>query len=134
MSNVNDTLNLVNEGDVKYIKSKFTIGYLNAPLYLTFATKPIKKGKRLFISPGVTGGWRFTSYNKRKVEVDGDESKSRNKDDFNLNPFRVNASLRIGYGDFVLFANYALTDLFQRGKGPDITPFSVGVRVVGFGG
>jgi hypothetical protein len=122
------------EDSVKYIKSKFTIGYLNAPLYLTFATKPIKKGKRLFISPGVTGGWRFTSYNKRKVEVDGDESKSRNKDDFNLNPFRVNASLRIGYGDFVLFANYALTDLFQRGKGPDITPFSVGVRVVGFGG
>ena len=134
MSNVNDTLNLVNEGDVKYIKSKFTIGYLNAPLYLTFATNPIKKGKRLFISPGVTAGWRFTSYNKRKIEVDGDESKSRNKDDFNLNPFRVNASLRLGYGDFVLFANYSLTDLFQKDKGPDLTPFSIGVRVVGFGG
>lgn len=127
-------LELQVEDSVKYIKSKFTIGYLNAPLYLTFATNPIKKGKRIFISPGVTAGWRFTSYNKRKIEVDGDESKSRNKDEFNLNPFRVNASLRIGYGDFVLFANYALTDLFQRGKGPDITPFSVGVRVVGFGG
>ena len=127
-------LELQVEDSVKYIKSKFTIGYLNAPLYLTFATNPIKKGKRIFISPGVTAGWRFTSYNKRKIEVDGDESKSRNKDEFNLNPFRVNASLRVGYGDFVLFANYALTDLFQRGKGPDITPFSVGVRVVGFGG
>lgn len=127
-------LELQVEDSVKYIKSKFTIGYLNAPLYLTFATNPIKKGKRLFISPGVTAGWRFTSYNKRKVEVDGDESKSRNKDEFNLNPFRVNASLRLGYGDFVLFANYSLTDLFQKGKGPDLTPFSVGVRVVGFGG
>lgn len=127
-------LELQVEDSVKYIKSKFTIGYLNAPLYLTFATNPIKKGKRLFISPGVTAGWRFTSYNKRKIEVDGDESKSRNKDDFNLNPFRVNASLRLGYGDFVLFANYSLTDLFQKGKGPDLTPFSVGVRVVGFGG
>ena len=134
MSNVNDTLNLLNEGDLKYIKSKFTIGYLNSPLYLTFATNPIKKGNRLFISPGITAGWRFTSYNKRKVEVDGDESKSRNKDEFNLNPFRVNASLRLGYGDFVLFANYSLTDLFQKSKGPDLTPFSVGVRVVGFGG
>lgn len=134
MQNVNDTLSLFNEGDIKYIKSKFTVGYLNAPLYLTFATNPIKKGKRLFISPGVTAGWRFTSYNKRKIEVDGDESKSRNKNDFNLNPFRVNASLRVGYGDFVLFANYSLTEFFQKGKGPDLTPFSVGVRIVGLGG
>lgn len=129
-----DPLQLQVEDSVRYVKSKFTIGYLNAPLYLTFATNPIKKGNRLFISPGITAGWRFTSYNKRKVEVDGDESKSRNKDEFNLNPFRVNASLRLGYGDFVLFANYSLTDLFQKSKGPDLTPFSVGVRVVGFGG
>lgn len=134
MSNENDQLTLVNESEVNYLKSKFTTGYLNAPLYLCFATNPIRKGKRLFIAPGITGGWRFTSYNKRKVEIDGDESKSRFKNDFNTLPFRVNASLRAGYGNFLLFANYSLTDFFRKDLGPGLVPFSVGVRIVGFGG
>lgn len=129
-----EPLQLAIDDSINYKKSKFTIGYLNAPLYLTFATNPIRKGKRLFISPGITGGWKFTSYNKRKVEVAGDESKSRTRNDFNLNPFRVNASLRLGYGSFVLFANYSLTDLFLKNEGPNLIPFSVGVRVIGFGG
>ncbi len=129
-----EPLQLAVEDTINYQKSKLTTGYLNAPLYITFATNPIRKGKRLFISPGVTGGWKFTSYNKRKVEVDGDESKSRTRNDFNINPFRVNASVRLGYGSFVLFANYSLTDLFMKNEGPNLIPFSVGVRVVGFGG
>jgi hypothetical protein len=134
MSNPDDKLTLVNESEVNYLKSKFTTGYLNAPLYLSIATNPIRKGKRLFIAPGITGGWRFTSYNKRKVEIDGDESKSRFKNDFNTMPFRVNASLRMGYGNFLLFANYSLTEFFRKDLGPGLIPFSVGVRVIGFGG
>jgi hypothetical protein len=39
----------------------------------------------------------------------------------------------LGYGPFVLFANYALTPLFQKNEGPDLTAFSAGIRIVGFG-
>lgn len=134
MSNENDQLSLVNESEVNYLKSKFTVGYLNSPIYLCFATNPLRKGKRLFIAPGVTAGWRFATYNKRKVEIDGDESKSRYKNDFNTLPFRVNASVRLGYGNFMLFANYSLTEFFRKDLGPGLTPFSAGVRIVGFGG
>lgn len=115
-----------------YEKSKLVTSYLNVPVYLTFATNELRNGKRIHISPGITGGWRFSTYNKRVVNENGDRNKSRNKDDFNINPFRVNASLRIGYGSFVLFANYSLTDFFAKNEGPSITPFSAGVRVVGF--
>lgn len=121
------------EANKDYDKSKLLTGYLNVPLYLTFATNKFKNGKRLSISPGVTGGWKFVSYNKRVVNENGDRNKTRNKDDFNLNPFRVNASVRIGYGDFILFANYSLTPLFQKNEGPLLTPVTIGVRVVGFG-
>ena len=134
MNNVNDQLTLVEESEVNYLKSKFTIGYLNAPLYLCIASNANRKGKRLFVAPGITGGWRFTSYNKRKLEVDGDISKGRIKNDFNTMPFRVNASVRAGYGNFLLFANYSLTEFFRKDLGPGLTPFSVGLRIVGFGG
>jgi hypothetical protein len=39
----------------------------------------------------------------------------------------------LGYGSFVLFANYALTPLFQKNEGPDLTAFSAGIRIIGFG-
>ena len=121
------------ESGKDYVKSKLVTGYLNAPLYLTFATNKFKNGKRLSVSPGLTAGWKFTSYNKRVVNENGDRQKSHNHDDFNHNPFRVNASLRLGYGSFVLFANYALTPLFQKNEGPDLTAFSAGIRIIGFG-
>jgi len=120
------------ESGKDYDKTKLVTGFLNVPLYLTFATNEFNNGKRIHVSPGITGGWRFTSYNKRVINENGDRNKSRNRDDFNLNPFRVNASLRVGYGSFVLFANYSLTDMFTQNEGPSFTPFSVGVRVVGF--
>jgi hypothetical protein len=121
------------ESGKDYVKSKLVTGYLNAPLYLTFATNKFKNGKRLSLSPGLTAGWKFTSYNKRVVNENGDRQKSRNNDDFNLNPFRVNASVRLGYGSFILFANYALTPLFQKNEGPDLTAFSAGIRIIGLG-
>jgi hypothetical protein len=132
LSDTTPTVAVVESGK-DYDKSKLVTGYLNAPLYLTFATNKFKNGKRLSVSPGVTAGWKFTSYNKRVVNENGDREKSHNHDDFNLNPFRVNASVRVGYGSFILFANYALTPLFQKNEGPDLTAFSAGIRIVGFG-
>ncbi|MEX1188952.1 MAG: head GIN domain-containing protein [Bacteroidia bacterium] len=119
------------ESNVNYEKTKLVTGFLNVPLYLTFASNEFKNGKRLSISPGVTGAWRFTTYNKRVVNEDGDRNKSRNNDDFNLNPFRVNASVRLGYGSFILFANYSVTSMFKNNQGPDLMPFSAGIRLVG---
>lgn len=119
------------EADKEYEKTKLVTGFLNVPLYLTFATNELKNGKRIHFSPGATVGWRFTAYNKRVINENGDRNKSRNNDDFNLNPFRVNASLRVGYGSLVLFANYALTPMFKNNEGPDLMPFSAGIRIVG---
>jgi hypothetical protein len=118
---------------IDYTKSKLTLAYLNVPLYITFATNPLSNGKRLSISPGITGGWRVISYNKLMTKGDGGKQKAHLHDDFNMQPFRVNASLRIAYGNFVLFGNYSLNGLFNKNKGPDIMPFSVGIRIIGLG-
>ena len=132
MSNVDDNLVLTNEPEINYLKSKYTVAYINAPLYFTFASNPIKKNKRLFLATGVTGGWQFASYNKRKIEVNGDQSKSRLHNDFNTQPFRANASVRLGYGNFLVFANYSLNEFFRKNMGPSLIPFSVGCRITGF--
>jgi hypothetical protein len=127
----NNTTAVVDTGSI-YKKSKLITTFLNAPLYLTIASNPMENGKRITFSPGIVAGWNFRSYQRRITEINGDRSKSRNFDDVNLNPFQLNASLRIGYGKFILFGNYSLTGLFQKKQGPDLMPVSAGIRIVGF--
>lgn len=116
----------VTDTSVSYRKSKLITTFLNIPLHLTIATNPFKNGKRLSISPGVIAGWNFRSYQRRIIDLPGGKLKIRNHEDINLNPFQVKASLRLVYGNFVLFGNYSFTPLFKKNEGPELIPFSAG--------
>lgn len=59
------------------------------------------------------------SYNKAKVH-----------DNFYMRPFKMDASLRVGWGWINLYANVALTEMFTSSKGPKLYPFSVGIMLV----
>jgi hypothetical protein len=53
--------------------------------------------------------------------------KVKQKDDFNLNRFRYGITGRFGYAWINLFVNYGLSDLFEDGTGPELTPVSAGL-------
>jgi hypothetical protein len=125
-------LETVLEDSLSYNKNKLTTLYLNAPLYLSFRTNKMKNGKQFSVSPGITAGWLVRSYQKRVIDDDGGKNKVRTRDDFNLQPFRFNASLRVSYGSFTAFANYSLNEMFYAGRGPELYPFSVGIQLINF--
>jgi hypothetical protein len=54
------------------------------------------------------------------------------KASYNLLPYRVAARAQIGYGALNLFAEYALTPMFERGTTPTLTPLNVGLTLIGF--
>ncbi|HRH37193.1 MAG TPA: hypothetical protein PK760_02535 [Flavobacteriales bacterium] len=84
------------------------------------------------IAAGVVGSWYFDTMYKQKYELDGHAKKDRDKGDYLLLPYRAAAAVRVGYGGLNLFAEYSLTSLFQDGKGPQVTPFTVGLTIIGF--
>lgn len=84
------------------------------------------------IAFGMVGSWYFDTMYKQKYKLDGEHEKDRDKGDYLLLPYRAAATVRIGYGGLNLFAEYALTSLFKDGKGPELTPFNVGLTIVGF--
>lgn len=128
-----NTLQYVIEDSIKYQKNKLAMSILNIPVYLSFRTGRIgNTGKQLMISPGIVGGWIFSTHQKRVVDTGNGGNRSKTHDNFNTEPFRLSASARLSYGNFVAFANYSLTRLFSKDKGPELYPFSVGVRLVGF--
>lgn len=104
-------------------KTKLAVSYLNVPLLLEFQIPMKHHEDQLYISGGLIGGVKLGSHTKVKY---GDK-KEKDRSGFNINSFNYAATARIGYKDFGLFAKYSLTPLFQSGKGPDLTPFTIGI-------
>ncbi len=104
-------------------KTKLAVTYLNVPLLLEFQIPVNQNEGRLFVNTGLVGGVKIGSHTKVKY---GD-TKDKDRSGFNLNSFKYSATARIGYKDISLFANYSLTPLFQSGKGPELTPFTIGI-------
>lgn len=133
---VSKDINGVTEPDSTYLlagykvnKSRLQTTHLVIPLLLEFQI-PVQS-HRIFISAGVLGGVRLFSNTKVEYEFNG-EKKDKVKDDFNLSPFRYGLTARIGYRGLRLFANYYPTSLFEKGKGPEVNPFSVGLILLSF--
>jgi hypothetical protein len=118
------------EEDKGVNKSKFRLTYINAPLLLEFNTSPYRS-KSFHIAAGVIVGWRINTMYKQRYRNDG-KHKDRTFGSHNMQPFRFNAAVRVGYGRVNLFATYSLNQMFREGAGPELHMVSVGITVVGW--
>ena len=112
-----------------YSKNKLKASYLTIPLLLEFNTNT-NSDKNFYLAAGVVGGVRMTSKIKRNGELaDGKEFEEREKGTYSLNPFKLDAALRVGYGSFGIFANYSLLPLFESEKTVEVYPLTFGLSL-----
>lgn len=112
-------------------KNKFKSTMLNWPVMLE--TNIGKDARHSFhLAAGVMLSYRVGSKTKQIYEEGGKEFKVKNRNDFNMNPFRANLTARVGYGQFTMFASYSLTEMFEDNDGPEIYPFTVGISLAAF--
>ncbi len=123
--------NVDSTGTFSYKKNCLTSYYVTVPLLLDFNTNA-NPHKAFHISVGVVGKYLLGARTKQIVVKNGDTNKQIRNDGYNLNPFEFNAYASVGYGNVTLFAQYGLNEMFQHNKGPELYPFSVGVRLANF--
>jgi hypothetical protein len=128
MAEVNDYVVGIDTSGIS--KSKLTTTFLRIPLILEVQFPNNVRAKRMFISAGVIGGLKLGSHTKVVYENEYGKSKDKNKDDFNISPFRFGVTARIGFGCVSVFGDYYFTPMYVDGKGPDLNPFSVGLALV----
>lgn len=129
--------------DKDLYKNTLNTTYLTAPLLWEFQI-PIEQNRKrkkcgddgndhkFFISAGVIGGLKIHSKTKQFYKMDGDKVKSRSKGDYQVSPFRYGITARLGYGMFRVYANYQLVSLFEKNKGPELYPFTIGISIINF--
>ncbi len=115
--------------DVK--KNKLVVNYITVPLLLEFNTSR-NPDRTVHFAAGIIGGLRVGSHVKLVKEINGDNTKSKTRDDFNLNPWRYDATVRLGYRNFTVFGSYGLAGLFKNDIKPELNPVTVGVRLAGW--
>ena len=128
-----DSSNVTSIGDPSFTlsKNKLVTGYINVPLLVEFNTSENPK-KTFHIAVGVIGGVRVHTHLKLIEDSGENEVKHKIFDDFNVNPWRADATVRLGYRNFTVFGSYGLTHFFRDNKEPELHALTMGVRLVGW--
>lgn len=142
--------------DISLRKTKLSMMYLSIPLMFEFQTNRHCKKNSFHISAGMIANARLMSwtkvyYNEYNKEftltryntetgmyepeftaVSPNESKIHNHDDWFLQPFKFDATVRIGWGIVNLWATYGVNTMFRDGKGPEVYPWTAGITLLNF--
>ena len=135
-------------------KTKLTNLYLNIPLLFEFQTNSYHKKNSFHFGLGMVMGVRLSSHTKKYYDerdkgfditkynpatdkyetvftaVSPDNSIVKDFDDFYMNPFKFDATVRIGWGFVNLFATYSVNTMFKKDKGPELYPWTIGITLV----
>lgn len=118
---------LKNEDDFKRIK--LSLHYLDVPLELRFRHK-FKNDLSLKLAVGLKGSVKISASSKEVKKGPNDYFKHYNVTNYkDLNTWRLGPTFRMGYGAVNLLMYYDLLPLFKKGKGPKMTPFSIGIAI-----
>jgi hypothetical protein len=142
--------------DISIRKSKLTAMYLTLPVLFEFQTAPAYHKNGFHINMGVVIGARLSSHTKVYYNelntpfnltqynpetgqydivfttVSPNDPKEHHYGDWFLQPFKFDASVRIGWNFLNFWANYSLNTMFRKEKGPELYPWSAGITLVCF--
>jgi hypothetical protein len=121
-------------------KMKLTAAYLELPIELRFASNPLSSKKSFKAALGVklgtlidihTKGKNWVNKNDKTVNGYSDRYIQKEKDKYFFNSTRFAGIVRVGYGNFTIFATYPFGNFIRDGVGPDLKPYSIGLALSG---
>lgn len=136
--------------------SKLSIAYLQIPLIIEWQNHTVRKINSFHVGVGVVFGVRMWSWQKKYYNEQNKEytltqydpvsgqyvdkfsrtspghNKTHTYDDYHLQPFKADATFRIGWGFINLFASYNLVPMFRKDKGPELNQFAAGITLLGW--
>jgi hypothetical protein len=112
----------------EYKSSKLLVYYATVPLILEYQTKTSKRS-HFFISGGIEG--LLKCYSKSQLDIrhpQGYMEKIHYRNP-NIPPLNARLILRTGFDNFSFFGYYQLFSMFEKGKGPDVRSFGIGLML-----
>ena len=113
---------------IDYKKSKLGLTYLDFPLELRVVTKD-----KIRFSVGLKLGYLLDAKTKYKGDdIYGQESTVKYRKVEHVDKFRFGPTIRFGYDWFQIMGYFSVSQIFEKGLGPDLYPISVGITFMPF--
>ncbi|MNS55701.1 hypothetical protein D3C72_885430 [compost metagenome] len=113
---------------------KLNTTYVEAPLELRYFANKNNRNTGFKFAIGAKVGFNGLggAHFKEKESIEGKFVTYKTNTKRYMQTWRLTPTVRIGYGNFSVFAQYTVTPLFNTGAGPeDIRPMSFGICISG---
>lgn len=111
-----------------FTQNQLRVNYFNIPLMFQINTSKDKK-KNFHIAFGAIAGVRMGSKMKYKYDVLEGETDFKTKGRFNVNPFQLALTARVGFRGLGVFANFNVLPLFENDKSRVAKPLTFGASL-----
>jgi hypothetical protein len=137
-------------------KTKLTVMYITLPILWEIQTKNDNRFKRFHFTIGALISGRVRTHTKiyfneanqpYHLQIPGtnnilpyeyytpnasQRNIVKNYNSYYMQPFKFDATLRVGYGIINLFATYSLNSFFQKDRGPELHAWTAGIMLAGW--
>ena len=119
--------------DENFNRTKINLTYLDLPVEFKYRTE---SGFKLGV--GLKVGYKIASKQKYVGNRPPDENNKTVKVNlkshkiYQLEDWTFGATLRVGYKWISVFGYYQFTPIFKQGRGPELTPLSLGITITPF--
>jgi hypothetical protein len=112
-----------------FTRTKLRTAWINIPVLLEFNTNK-NHNKAFHIAVGAIFGYNLGAKTKLVYNYHDKKHKDKAGGDYDLNPFKYGATVRLGYGNFQVFANYDLSAMFKSNTmNPELHAFTIGLLI-----
>ncbi len=114
--------------DSSYRRNKISVNYVDAAGEIRFRLQPKNANNAWKFAIGGRVGYLVNAHTKHV----NDDRKYKDYYLPNISKWRYGATVRVGYGKVNLFGAYSISTLFERDKGTELTPITVGISLAPF--
>lgn len=130
--------------------NKLTTMWITLPVLFEYQTNAKMKWNSFHVSLGAIAGVRVCSYTKQSFyprnqtyyllddagmtigTVNSGEHATVRHNQYHMNPFKLDATFRIGWSFLNFYANYTITPMFMKNQGPELYPWAIGITLIGW--
>jgi len=113
-------------------KFKYSTTYLEAPIELRYFSNKNNRNKGFKAAIGMKAGALINTHTKDKYLYNNKPIISKVDTRRYIESLRMSGTVRIGWGNFSIYGQYALNNFFRAGNGPaGVVPASIGICLSG---
>jgi hypothetical protein len=125
-----DTIYAVSDTVFDFTRNKLNIATISIPLFLDYSSNS-KFDKSYYMAVGVIGTYNYGAKQRTAgAYANGDEFNNSTISAFNMNRWTLDATARIGYGNFGMLLSYQLNSMFKTGHTVAVYPFRIGFNIL----